>query len=136
MAVAAATESGWRSSRGKPLRRVQRLRSEGVITGIRAAVDPDQLGLHLQAFVLVELSEHTLESDHRFANALAQMPQVLRADTIAGHEDILMHVVARDAPDLQRVLRALPQAGARRITTLLRLDTVKPPSPIPAQPNR
>ena len=33
------------------LRRVQRLEREGVITGYRAEVDPERLGLGLQAFV-------------------------------------------------------------------------------------
>jgi Lrp/AsnC family transcriptional regulator, leucine-responsive regulatory protein len=31
------------------------------------------------------------------------------------------------------VLRTLPRIGARRVTTLLRLEAVKPPAPVPVQ---
>ena len=40
------------------LRRVQRLERDGVIAGYRAEVDPERLGLGLQAFVRVQLGRH------------------------------------------------------------------------------
>ena len=65
------------------LRRVTRLRAEGVITGVHARVDPERVGAALQAFVLVVLDEHDEDSARRFAEAVAQMPQVVRADAVA-----------------------------------------------------
>jgi Lrp/AsnC family leucine-responsive transcriptional regulator len=59
------------------------------------------------------------------------MPQVLRADTIAGDQDALLHVAARSPADLHRLVLALKRAGAARATTLLRLQAIKPPAPIP-----
>ena len=43
------------------LRRLQRLEGEGVLTGYSAQVDPEAVGLGLQAFVRVQLTRH--ESD-------------------------------------------------------------------------
>lgn len=116
------------------LRRVARLRADGVITGVHARVDPQRVGAGLQAFVLVVLDEHDEASAERFARAVAEMPEVLRADAVSGADDVLLHVAAAGTADLQDVLRALPRIGARRATTMLRLGSVKEQSPTPISP--
>jgi Lrp/AsnC family leucine-responsive transcriptional regulator len=58
---------------------------------------------------------------------------VLRADAVTGADDVLLHIAAVDTRELQDVLRTLPRIGARRVTTLLRLEAVKPPAPVPVQ---
>jgi Lrp/AsnC family leucine-responsive transcriptional regulator len=100
---------------------------------VRALVDPAKVGARVEAFVLVALAEHSEGSDARFADALAEIPAVLRADAVTGPDDVLLHVAAADARELQNVLRTLPRVGARRVTTLLRLEAVKAPSPIPTR---
>jgi Lrp/AsnC family leucine-responsive transcriptional regulator len=117
------------------LRRVARLRADRVITGVHARVDPERVGAGLQAFVLVVLAEHDEDSAERFAQAVAQMPQVLRADAVSGADDVLLHVAAAGAGELQDVLRALPRIGARRATTMLRLGSVKEQGPTPVRPS-
>jgi Lrp/AsnC family transcriptional regulator, leucine-responsive regulatory protein len=114
-------------------RRVQRLRADGVIEAIRAIVVPEQVGLGIEAYILITLSEHSPGADARFAREVAAMPYVLRADGIAGAEDALVHVAVATPGDLQRLLLALKRAGASRATTMLRLQSIKPPSPVPAQ---
>ncbi|BCY10642.1 hypothetical protein L3i22_057300 [Actinoplanes sp. L3-i22] len=115
------------------LRRVQRLRAEGVITGVRALVDPVKVGTRVEAFVLVALEEHSDAGDARFIRAIAGIPAVLRADAVAGPDDVLLHVAAADSRELQGVLRLLTRAGARRLTTLLRLEGMKAAAPIPVR---
>ncbi|WP_285473259.1 Lrp/AsnC family transcriptional regulator [Actinoplanes sp. NBRC 101535] len=116
------------------LRRVQRLRAEKAILGVRAAVSPAAVGVKLEAFVLVTLTEHTEAGDARFAAAVADIPAVLRADAVTGPDDILLQVAAADTRELQEILRSLLRIGARRVTTLLSLEPVKPPSPVPVRP--
>ena len=118
------------------LRRVARLRADGVITGVHARVDPERVGTGLQAFVLVVLDQHDEDSGTRFAEAVTRMPQVLRADAVSGADDVLLHVAASGTAELQEVLRALPRIGARRATTMLRLGSVKEQSPTPLGPAR
>jgi Lrp/AsnC family leucine-responsive transcriptional regulator len=118
------------------LRRVRRLRDDGVIESVRATVDPARVGLALDAFVLATLAEHSARADAGFARALEGMPNVLRADVVAGADDVLLHVVAADAAELHRVLLALKRAGADRLRTMLRLQTVKPPGPVPLPTRR
>ena len=117
------------------LRRVARLRADGVITGVHARADPERVGAGLQAFVLVVLDKHDEDSEKRFAQAVAQMPRVLRADAVSGADDVLLHVAAAGTAELQEVLRALPRIGARRATTMLRLGPVKEQSPTPVRPS-
>jgi Lrp/AsnC family transcriptional regulator, leucine-responsive regulatory protein len=115
------------------LRRVQRLRADGVITGVHAVVDPAMVGAKVEAFVLITLSEHSDAAEQRLIEALAEIPAVLRADAVAGADDVLLHVAAADARELQDLLRTLPRIGARRVTTLLRLGAVKVPAPVPTR---
>jgi Lrp/AsnC family leucine-responsive transcriptional regulator len=115
-------------------RRVQRLRAEGVIEAIRAVVLPEQVGLGVEAYVLVTLAEHAADADVRFAREVAGMPYVLRADSIAGADDALLHVAVPTPADLQRLLVALKRAGASRAMTMLRLQSIKPAAPVPARP--
>jgi Lrp/AsnC family leucine-responsive transcriptional regulator len=98
---------------------------------VRAIVRPEEVGLLVEAYVLVTLSEHAPEADARFAREVAHMPNVLRADSVAGAEDALLHVAARSPADLHRLLLALKRAGAARLTTMLRLQAIKPPAPVP-----
>lgn len=116
------------------LRRVQQLRSDGAIRGSHAVIDHEKVGLRVEAYVLVTLAEHSERGDARFARALDALPNVLRAYAVAGADDVLLHVVAADTRELQDVLRTLPRIGARRVTTLLRLDTVKAQAPVPVKP--
>jgi Lrp/AsnC family leucine-responsive transcriptional regulator len=111
-------------------RRVARLRLEGVIEAVRAVVVPEEVGLPIGAFIFATLAEHAPEADARFAREVARMPAVLRADSIAGAEDALLQVAVATPADLQRLLLALKRAGASRLTTMLRLQTIKPAAPL------
>jgi hypothetical protein len=48
--------------------------------------------------------------------------------------DYLLSVVARDVAELQQVLARLATRGGQRLVTYLRLEEIKPPSPLPLAP--
>jgi hypothetical protein len=50
--------------------------------------------------------------------------------------DAILMVVARDVAELQRVLLRLSTRGGTRLLTLLRLEELKPSSPLPLEPAR
>jgi Lrp/AsnC family transcriptional regulator, leucine-responsive regulatory protein len=116
------------------LRRVQRLRAAGVVEGVRAIVSAEHVGLTVEAFVLVTLAAHDARTDATFARELARMPNVLRADSVAGDEDALLHVAVATPAELHRVLLALKRVGASHVRTILRLQTIKPPAAVPTRP--
>jgi Lrp/AsnC family leucine-responsive transcriptional regulator len=60
------------------------------------------------------------------------MQEVISADWVTGETDAMLLVVAREVGELQRVLvRLSTRGGASRVTTLLRLEELKPASPLP-----
>ena len=112
--------------------RVRRLKTGGVVGAIVARVDPAAAGFPLQVYVAVMLARHDEAAHNRFAKAVREMPEVLSADWVTGETDALLWVVARNVSELQRVLLLLSsRGGAQRVMTLLRLEELKPRSPLP-----
>jgi Lrp/AsnC family leucine-responsive transcriptional regulator len=114
------------------LQRVRRLKEGGVIQAITARVDPEAAGFPLSVYVAVTVGRHDDAAHRRLETAVDSIPQVIRADWIAGETDALLEVVARSIAELQRVQLLLSsRGGAQRVTTLLRLEVLKAPSPLP-----
>src|SRR3954451_2742949 len=117
------------------LQRVRRLKEGGVIRAIRAQVDPEAAGFPLNVFLAVTVGRHDEAAHRRLQDAVTSIPQVIRADWVTGETDALLEVVARSIAELQRVQLLLSsRGGAQRVTTLLRLEVLKPPSPLPFAP--
>jgi DNA-binding Lrp family transcriptional regulator len=83
------------------LTRVQRLRSEGVLRGAHAEVDPDALGVGLQALISVQLRQHSRAQVKAFWKHIMGLPEVLAAFHLAGTHDFQVHVAVRDAHHLR-----------------------------------
>jgi Lrp/AsnC family leucine-responsive transcriptional regulator len=113
------------------LHRIRRLKQSGVIRVVAARLDPAAVGLSLQVFVAATVAQNDPRVTRRFVDAVLATPQVVAADWVAGETDVLMRVVARDVAELQSVLARLATRGGQRLTTLLRLEEIKPVSPLP-----
>jgi Lrp/AsnC family transcriptional regulator, leucine-responsive regulatory protein len=114
------------------LHRVRRLKESGIVRSVTARLDATAAGFPLQVYVAVTLERHDDATHRRFAEAVRAMPEVLSADWVTGETDAMLMVVARQVAELQRVLiRLSTRGGASRVTTLLRLEELKPASPLP-----
>src|SRR4051812_14291769 len=119
------------------LQRVRRLKEARVIRAITADVDPEAAGFPLSVYVAVTVGRHDEAAHRRLEDAVASIPQVIRADWVTGETDALLEVVARSIAELQRVQLLLSsRGGALRVTTLLRLEVLKAPSPLPFAPEQ
>jgi len=119
------------------LHRVRRLKESGIVRGVTARLDADAVGFPLQVYVAVTLQNHGEGAHRRFRDALREMPEVITADWVTGETDAMLLIVAREVAQLQRVLvRLSTRGGAARVMTLLRLEELKPPSPLPLEPSR
>jgi Lrp/AsnC family transcriptional regulator, leucine-responsive regulatory protein len=109
------------------LRRVQRLEREGVIAGYRAEVDPERLGLGLQAFVRVQLARHDADAIAEFSTSVNQWDEVVACHALTGDMDYLLQIVVRDLEHFSRFLldRLLNQAGVADVNSSFVLRTVK-----------
>ena len=109
------------------LRRVQRLERDGVIAGYRAEVDPDRIGLGLQAFVRVQLGRHDSASVEAFSAFVNQWDEVVACHALTGDMDSLLQVAVRDLEHFSHFLldRLLNQAGVDDVNSSFVLRTVK-----------
>ncbi|MDR3430027.1 MULTISPECIES: Lrp/AsnC family transcriptional regulator [Silvimonas] len=114
-------------------RRIQRMEETGVIRGYRVALDPELLGLSVQAFVSVILERHGEAAIREFAAAVQAMPEVLEGHGITGDADYLLRVIVPDLPALSRFvmhkLTGLP--GVRSVKSSVALDPVKRTATLP-----
>lgn len=113
------------------LHRVRRLKEIGVIRRVTARLDPALVGLPLQVYVSVTMVRNDPAATRGFIETVREMPQIISADWVAGETDAMLLVAARDVADLQAVLSRLATRGGQRLTTLLRLEEIKPASPLP-----
>jgi Lrp/AsnC family transcriptional regulator, leucine-responsive regulatory protein len=109
------------------LRRIQRLEAAGVIDGYAARVNPQAVGLGLQAFVRVQLEKHGPASIDRFAENMQAWEEVVTCHALTGDMDYLLHVVVRDLEHFSRFLldRLLNASGVADVNSSFVLRTVK-----------
>lgn len=81
--------------------RVRRLQDLGVIRGFHAEIDPGAIGLPLQAMVAVSLQSGARGKIRTFVQQIRRKPQVIDVYFLAGADDFLIHVAARDTDDLR-----------------------------------
>lgn len=81
--------------------RVRRLQELGVIRGFRADIDPAAIGLPLQAMVSVRLQSGARGKIRTFLQQIRRKPQVIDVYFLAGADDFILHVAARDTDDLR-----------------------------------
>ncbi|NNK78136.1 MAG: AsnC family transcriptional regulator [Litoreibacter sp.] len=84
--------------------RVKRLQSEGYITGFRAILNPEKLGLDNIAFVEVRLSDTTEAALDAFNRAVQDIPEIEQCHMIAGAFDYLLKIRTRDINAYRRTL--------------------------------
>jgi DNA-binding Lrp family transcriptional regulator len=81
--------------------RVRRLQDLGVIRGFHADIDPAAIGLPLQAMVSVRLQSGARGKIRTFLQQIRRKPQVIDVYFLAGADDFILHVAARDTDDLR-----------------------------------
>lgn len=88
------------------LERVRRLEADGVIRGAHADLDPDALGLGLQALVGVVLRQHARPLVEAFQAHALGLPEVVQVFHTTGTSDFLVHVAVRDTEHLRTLALA------------------------------
>jgi DNA-binding Lrp family transcriptional regulator len=81
--------------------RVRRLQDLGVIRGFYADIDPAAIGLSLQAMISVSLQSNARGRIGTFIHHIRRRPQVMDVYFLAGADDFILHVAAKDTDDLR-----------------------------------
>ncbi len=81
--------------------RVRRLVDLGVIRGFYTDIDPVTVGMPLQAMISVTLQSNARGKIRSFIHQIRGKRQVMDVYFLAGADDFILHVAARDTEDLR-----------------------------------
>jgi Lrp/AsnC family transcriptional regulator, leucine-responsive regulatory protein len=108
-------------------RRVKLLEEAGAISGYVARLDPRALGYTMEFFIEVALKTQGDKAFDQFERAVLATPQILECHLMAGGNDYLLRIAARDSADFERihrdVLAKLPNVA--RLESNLAIRTVR-----------
>lgn len=114
-------------------RRVRLLEESGLISGSALILDQTACGLPGNAFIYVSLKQQGQVPFEGFEKAIMLVDEVIGCYLLAGDADYMLHVVYRDAADLERLHRKiLTELGdVDRIRSTLALRQVKRTTKLP-----
>ncbi|HYT29717.1 MAG TPA: Lrp/AsnC family transcriptional regulator [Actinomycetota bacterium] len=101
--------------------RVRKLERAGVITGYRAEVHPESLGLFVTALVSVTPLDARQPDD--LPERVTEFPEVEDCHSVAGDENYILKVRTRTTPDLEDFLRRLREKANVQTRTTIVLST-------------
>jgi Lrp/AsnC family leucine-responsive transcriptional regulator len=102
--------------------RVKKLEARGTILGYAASVDAHQAGFGVLAFVLV--AQEVYSDWASVTSRFRTMPEVVECHHVAGDEDFVLKVRARDTGHLERILREIQLSGhVRSLRTIVVLSS-------------
>jgi len=87
------------------LERVRRLEERGIFKSFRAILDPEELGLTIQALISVTLSQHSTGTIRPFEKAVRTIPYVLVCYHVTGRFDYFLHIVAKNLNHLGLLIK-------------------------------
>ena len=97
------------------LERVRRLEERGYVNGFKAIVNPEKLGLGVQALISVSLGQHSTQTIRPFEQAVRSIPNIMTCYHVTGRFDYILQVVARNLKELgilvKEQIAALPGVG-------------------------
>jgi len=109
------------------LDRVRRLEERGVIKGYTTLLDPQKIGVNVEAIVMICLGRHQERSIDTFEDSVRAIPEVRACWHVAGRYDYALLVAVRNIEHLgeliKRELSSIP--GIEKQETFLTLSTVK-----------
>ena len=109
------------------LKRVKKLKSEGIIERIVAVVSSDAIGRRLNMIVEVHMTTDDLATANTFIAAVDQSPEVKQCYKVTGEVDFVLVVNVSDMFEYeafcQRVIYAHP--SMKKFTTLISLRCTK-----------
>lgn len=102
-------------------RRVRELEATGVISGYRAMVAADKVGLAFEALVFVSMSHTGGDTISAFERAVTEVAEVSSAQRLFGDPDYLLHIRTESLESYQALfdsrLSALP--GVQRLNSTI-----------------
>lgn len=109
------------------LRRIRRLKDEGVIERVVAVLAPAKTGRNLRAAVTVKLHRHGETFMRQFLDAAAREPAVMQAHSVSGDADALLMLRLADMEEYDALCGRLfkGESNVAQYTTMFAIRTAK-----------
>jgi Lrp/AsnC family leucine-responsive transcriptional regulator len=120
------------------LERVRRLEERGYLNGFKAIVNPEKLGLDVQALISVSLGQHSTQTIRPFEQAVKSIPNIMTCYHVTGRFDYILQVVAKNLKELGLLVKeqiaSLPGVG--KTETFLVFSEIKNDNGYPLDESR
>ncbi|PVA10071.1 AsnC family transcriptional regulator [Pelagivirga sediminicola] len=114
-------------------RRLERLRTGGVILGNRAVIDWARLGYEVEVSLRAQLDKTNPRAFDEFTAAAREVPEVIEIQTFLGRVDLRLYVIARDMAHYQHIYRSaiLTLPHITEIEALMHMARIKSDEGLP-----
>jgi len=104
-----------------------------VVEGYHAKINPDKVGLSVQAFVFISLALKQKDVFHQFIQKVREIPEVVECHIITGEADVILKVICQDKKAYEDLLfNKLSQIGeVDHLKTQFILSTAKDSKVLP-----
>ena len=114
------------SSKTPVWNRIKKMKDYGIIGDTVSILNADKLGFEACFFVMIRTSEHDLEWQENFLQALKDRPQVQEAHRLAGDIDYILKVRVKNARAYDDFYQALiSEVKVHNVTALLSMEEIK-----------
>ena len=114
------------SSKTPVWNRIKKMKDYGIVGDTVSILNADKLGFEACFFVMIRTSEHDLEWQENFLQALKDRPQVQEAHRLAGDIDYILKVRVKNALAYDEFYQALiSEVKVHNVTALLSMEEIK-----------
>lgn len=108
-------------------RRIARLEEAGLITGHTALLDPELLGLDVEAYTSVSLDRHDPGVGEAFEQAIQDFDEILDCLAVTGEADYILRIVVPDLKAFARLItdRLIKLPGVKMVRSNIGLHRIK-----------
>ncbi|AWI57436.1 Lrp/AsnC family transcriptional regulator [Sinorhizobium fredii] len=113
-------------------RRIQKMEEDGVIRRRVALLDPVKVNTKVTVFVSVRTSSHSMEWLRRFAEVVADFPEVVEFYRMSGDVDYLLRVVVPDIAAYDAFYkRLIAKIEIRDVSSAFAMEQIKYTTQLP-----
>ena len=114
-------------------RRRQRLEAEGYIDSYPCRLNPEKLGLNVQAFIQIQTDSQTGNTHKAVQQLVNVQPEIVAAWTLTGEADYIFRVFCSDLPALNNLIQnvLLPHPFIGRVQSQIVMNQMKDDTALP-----
>ena len=114
-------------------RRRQRMEMEGFIESYPCRLNPEKLGLNVQAFIQVQTASQNSDTHQLVQKLTNTYPEIVAAWTLTGEADYIFRVFCTDLSALNDLIQnvLLPHSAIGRVHSQIVMDQMKDDTALP-----